>query len=107
MNKPPEFRRDLYNLPALKISARRNYPPEPITLQPRSKESQPFYIPFTELTLFHDSYNHPTSGVPNERLKLTELAVDDFAARRWTDLAPMIGTAAQQTTVRRLVAAAA
>jgi hypothetical protein len=45
--------------------------------------------------------------LPNQSLKLTEPAVDDFAARRWTDLAPMIGTSAQQTTVRRLFAAAA
>jgi hypothetical protein len=44
---------------------------------------------------------------PNQSLKLTEVAVDDFAARRWTDLAPMIGTSAQRTTVRRLFAAAA
>jgi len=44
---------------------------------------------------------------PNQSLKLTEPAVDDFAARRWTELAPMIGTSAQQTTLRRLVAAAA
>jgi hypothetical protein len=44
---------------------------------------------------------------PNQSLKLTEVAVDDFAARRWTDLAPMIGTAAQRPTLRRLFAAAA
>jgi len=44
---------------------------------------------------------------PNQSLKLTEVAVDDFAARRWTDLVPMIGTSAQQTTLRRLFAAAA
>jgi len=44
---------------------------------------------------------------PNQSLKLTEPAVDDFAARHWTDLAPMIGTSAQQTTLRRLFAAAA
>jgi hypothetical protein len=44
---------------------------------------------------------------PNQSLKLTEVAVDDFAARRWTDLAPMIGTSAQRTTVGRLFAAAA
>jgi len=44
---------------------------------------------------------------PNQSLKLTEGAVDDFAARRWTDLAPMIGTSAQQTTLLRLFAAAA
>ena len=43
----------------------------------------------------------------NQSLKLTEMTVDDFAARRWTDLAPMIGTSAQHTTVRRLFAAAA
>jgi hypothetical protein len=43
----------------------------------------------------------------NQSLKLTEVAVDDFAARRWTDLAPMIGTSAQQTTLRWLFAAAA
>ena len=44
---------------------------------------------------------------PNQSLKLTEVAVDDFAARRWTDLGPVIETSAQQTTVRRLFAAAA
>jgi len=44
---------------------------------------------------------------PNQSLKLTEPAVDDFAARRWTDLAPMIGTSAQRATWRRLFAAAA
>jgi len=44
---------------------------------------------------------------PNQSLKLTEVAVDDFAARRWTDLAPMIGTSAQRTAWRRLFAAAA
>jgi len=44
---------------------------------------------------------------PNPSLKLTEIAIDDFAARRWTDLAPMIETSAQQTTMRRLFAAAA
>ena len=37
---------------------------------------------------------------PNQRLNLTEPAVDDVAARRWTDLAPMIGTSAQRTTWR-------
>jgi hypothetical protein len=42
---------------------------------------------------------------PNQSLKLTEVAVDDFAARRWTDLAPMIGTSAQRTAWRRLFAA--
>ena len=30
-----------------------------------------------------------TSRVPNQSLKLTEPAVDDFAARRLTDLAPI------------------
>jgi len=44
---------------------------------------------------------------PNQSLKLTEIAVDDFAARRWTDLVPMIGTSARRTTWRRLFAAAA
>jgi hypothetical protein len=44
---------------------------------------------------------------PNQSLKLTGPAVDDFAARRWTDLAPMIETSAQRTTLRRLFAAAA
>ncbi len=44
---------------------------------------------------------------PNQSLKLTEPAVDDFAARCWTDLALLIGTSAQQPTVRRLFAAAA
>jgi len=43
----------------------------------------------------------------NQSLKLTEGAVDDFAARCWTDLAHLIGTSAQQTTLRRLIAAAA
>ena len=45
--------------------------------------------------------------LPNQSLKLTEVAVDDFAARRWTDLSPMIGTSAQRTTSRLLFAAAA
>ena len=31
--------------------------------------------------------NSSASGVPNQSLKLTEVAVDDFAARYWTDLA--------------------
>ena len=44
---------------------------------------------------------------PNQSLKLTEPAVDDFAARCWTDLALLIGTSAQQPTLRRLFAAAA
>ena len=44
---------------------------------------------------------------PNQSLKLTEVAVDDFAARCWTDLAHLIGTSAQRTTLRRLFAAAA
>ncbi len=39
--------------------------------------------------------------------KLTEPGVDDFAARCWTDLGPMIGTSAQRTAWRRLFAAAA
>ena len=43
----------------------------------------------------------------NQSLKLTEPAVDDFAARCWTDLALLIGTSAQQPTLRRLFAAAA
>jgi len=47
-------------------------------------------------------------GLPaNQSLKLTEPAVDDFAARRWTELAPMIETSAQQATLRRQFAAAA
>ena len=45
--------------------------------------------------------------LPNQSLKLTEPAVGDFAARRWTDLAPMIETSAQRTAWRRLFAAAA
>ncbi len=49
----------------------------------------------------------PSPLPPNQSLKLTEPAVDDFAARRWTDLAPMIGTSAQRTAWRRLFAAAA
>jgi hypothetical protein len=48
-----------------------------------------------------------TSQRPNQSLKLTEPAVDDFAARCWTDLAHLIGTSAQRTTLRRLFAAAA
>jgi hypothetical protein len=44
---------------------------------------------------------------PNQSLKLTEPAVDDFAARCWTDLAHLIETSAQRTTLRRLLAAAA
>ena len=36
--------------------------------------------------------------LPNQSLKLTEPAVDDFAARCWTDLALLIGTSAQRTT---------
>jgi hypothetical protein len=44
---------------------------------------------------------------PNQSLKLTEVAVDDFAARRWNDLAPMIGTSAQRTTWNWLHVAAA
>jgi hypothetical protein len=44
---------------------------------------------------------------PNQLLKLTEPAVDHFAARCWTDLAHLIGTSAQRTTSRRLFAAAA
>ncbi len=44
---------------------------------------------------------------PNQSLKLTEVAIDDFAARCWTDLALLIGTSAQQPTLRRLFAAAA
>jgi len=43
----------------------------------------------------------------NQSLKLTGPAVDDFAARRWTDIAPMMGTSAQPTAWRRLFAAAA
>jgi hypothetical protein len=43
----------------------------------------------------------------NQSLKLTEPAVDDFAARCWTDLAHLIGTSAQRATWRRLFAAAA
>ena len=43
----------------------------------------------------------------NQSLKLTEPAVDDFAARFWMDLAPLIGTSAQRATLRRLFAAAA
>ena len=31
--------------------------------------------------------NTSASGVPNQSLKLTEVAVDDLAARYWTDLA--------------------
>ena len=34
-------------------------------------------------------------ALANQSLKLTEPAVDDFAARRRTDLAPLIGTSAQ------------
>jgi len=51
--------------------------------------------------------NLQTQSRPNQSLKLTELAVDDFAARCWTDLAHLIGTSAQQATWRRLFAAAA
>jgi hypothetical protein len=43
----------------------------------------------------------------NQSLKLTEPAVDDFAARYGTDLAHLIGTSAQRTTWRRRFAAAA
>ena len=43
----------------------------------------------------------------NQSLKLTEPAVDDLAARCWTDLVHLIGTSAQRTTWRRLFAAAA
>ena len=43
----------------------------------------------------------------NQSLKLTEPAVDDFAARCGTDLAHLTGTSAQRTTLRRLFAAAA
>jgi len=42
-----------------------------------------------------------------QSLKLTEPAVDDFAARCWTDLAHLIGTSAHRATWRRLFAAAA
>ena len=38
---------------------------------------------------------------PNQSLKLTELAVDDFAARCRTDLALLIGTSARTDTLRR------
>jgi hypothetical protein len=44
---------------------------------------------------------------PNQSLKLTEPAVDDFAARCWMDLVHLIGTSAQRTAWRRLFAAAA
>ena len=54
------------------------------------------FVQFNQLTL-----------PPNQSLKLTEPAVDDFAARCWTDLALLIGTSAQQPTLRRLFAAAA
>ena len=37
---------------------------------------------------------------------LTEVTVDDFAARYWTDLVHLIGTSAQQTTWRLFDAAA-
>jgi hypothetical protein len=43
----------------------------------------------------------------NQSLKLTEPAVDDFAARCLTDLVHLTGTSAQRTTLRRLFAAAA
>ena len=43
----------------------------------------------------------------NQSLKLTEHAVDDFAARCWTDLSHLIGTSAQRATWRRLFVAAA
>jgi hypothetical protein len=44
---------------------------------------------------------------PNQRLKLTEPAVDDFAARCWTDLEHLTVTSAQRTTWNWLFAAAA
>jgi hypothetical protein len=44
---------------------------------------------------------------PNQSLKLTEGALDDFTARCWTNLAHLIGTSAQRTAWRRLFAAAA
>ena len=44
---------------------------------------------------------------PNQSLKLTEPAVDDLAARCWTDSVHLTGTSAQRTTLRRLFAAAA
>ena len=46
-------------------------------------------------------------ALANQSLKLTEVAVDDFAARCGTDLAHLIGTSAQRATLRRLFAAAA
>ena len=61
------------------------------------------------VAVVHYSVDHYNllCGLPNQSLKLTEPAIDDFAARCGTDLAHLIGTSAQRATWRRLFAAAA
>ena len=61
----------------------------------------------TFIILYLDTAQTALRQPPNQSLKLTEPAVNDFAARCWTDLAHLIGTSAQQPTLRRLIAAAA
>ena len=51
-----------------------------------------------------DNNRSTRSLLANQSLKLTEPAVDDFAARCWTDLGAAIGTSAQRVTWRRLFA---
>ena len=47
------------------------------------RESYSILLPFSVFRFTEQVSNSKTSGVPNQRFKLTEVAVDDYAAQQY------------------------